>query len=163
MESKTVSVIGALHKVGNSYSVRIPRHITNELHAKEGDMLALKIAKISLTFNDSIAEQFRAKARCIRALDHFSDDKVYILARLYYGEGVKLTQAIEQKKGKPGTARIMQVSTLEADALAQIKQVQQDYLAKIRREYGDKLLKEYLHFRKHIEPAMRQQHKQNTL
>ena len=131
MEKTWIRIGNPLVKQGNSYCVRIPIHAVKQMNAKENDILVLKVKKLIPQLSERVLDQAYKKAKKFAELKHLSKEKITLLTILSFNEGKKI---LEANKGKmPG-------KDSNPDKLLKL---QKKYRHNIKKEFGEKILKEY--------------------
>lgn len=137
-----IKLSAPIKKIGNSYSVRIPINIVKDLKLKEGNIIGMKLKKLEIDLTTKILDNWFKKARKIKELKKFTDDKIYLFSRLAHNEGKVILES-NYKKYDPE-----KITNQEAKKMVL---TQKKYKDKVKKDFGKKLFEEYLFFRKHFD------------
>jgi antitoxin component of MazEF toxin-antitoxin module len=138
-------ILAPVVKIGNSFSVRIPMNIIKQLSIKEGEGMYVRVKKYDRTLSPEVIDFWFKVARRCRDLKAFSDEKIILMSRLAFNEGLKGLEACNYNDSN-GDLNSIQLKKLEG--------FRKEYRLDVKHEYGAKIHREYSKFRKVIELAM---------
>jgi len=131
-----------LVKQGNSFCVRIPNTTVKQINANEGELVAIRIQKLNLEFTPGVLEEYLKLWKNHKALRKFSKEKMITLSTLVFYEGKKALEANDNKS--------MQTKEEGEKMMNVLKTNRQE----IKKDFGEKIYKEYLQFVKIIGEIM---------
>jgi antitoxin component of MazEF toxin-antitoxin module len=136
MKEEWVSFANALIKQGNSFCVRIPNNVIKETGIRNGGLAAIKIKKLDLELTGNVLEAYYKVANQSVELKHLSKDKIMVLSTLLFNEGKTCLGA---NKGAVMQDKRQGLNMMKA---------YNKHREQIKKEFGEKLYKEYLVFAK---------------
>ncbi len=132
-------------KIGNSFSIRIPMNTIKELGVEEGRIIMAKIRKFGLDLSPEVVELWCNIARLCKAFRTFSDEKILLLTRLLFAEGIYSMQAIGNKP----------IDEKNKTSIGKMARAREEYRATIKKEFGRKVQGDYIKFRGIMERKMK--------
>ncbi len=136
---KWLRTANKLIKQGNSYCVRIPKKVVEELKVSEGDWIVLRLQKVNLELTQDVVNDLIKRALEINELKQFSKEKITVLGTMAFNESIFI---LKQSKGLDDDSK------REKEFLTK---KQKEYREKIKMEFGAKIYKEYLFFIKQMQ------------
>lgn len=137
-----INVSTNLVKIGNSFSVRIPMQVVKEINAEEGRIIALKVKKLKLEISPEVLDQFYQAAKKSDGLKEFSDEKIYLMARLCFNEGKFVLNKVDNKLDE------------DLNQQKKMKEALDEYRSNIKKQFGEKLYEDFLLFRENVDKLM---------
>lgn len=127
-QEKWINVSNPLIKQGNSYCVRLPRKVIDELNAVKGELLVMKVKKAASEFKltPEVLDEYVKWARKCPSLRNLSAEKIKVLGTINHLESKELLKC----KGNSKKAMKLMLS----------------FRRKLRKEFGEKLMKQYEFF-----------------
>ncbi|MBS1266929.1 MAG: hypothetical protein MAG795_00898 [Candidatus Woesearchaeota archaeon] len=145
-----IKISAPLTKIGNSFSVRIPMNVVNQMKAEEGNLIVMKVRRLSLAMTPEVTDLWFKTARSCKDLNKFSDDKIFLFSRLAHNEGKHLMESVNEK---------YDIDKKDKEAGKKMLNAMNEYRDKIKEDFGKKVLDDFLFFREIIQPKMDEQNR----
>jgi antitoxin component of MazEF toxin-antitoxin module len=121
-----------LVKQGNSFCLRIPKNTCEAMNAKEGDWFSIKLQKANLELSQDKIDIYLDKALRVKELKNFSKEKLTVLITITLNEQFFM---LNKCKGAENPT--------ELDNMLKTQKI---YREKIKKEFGEKVYKDYMFF-----------------
>lgn len=129
-----------LIKQGNSFCIRLPKLVIDQLKVKKDDLIIVKVSKLKPKLTEEHLEPILKKVKeCKKQnkkLRNLGDEKLMIMAVLVFNEFKAMMIPWKNKLPKTKQDKIKQIKLMEK------------FREKIKKALGEKLFKDYILFRK---------------